>query len=279
MTTELPYFDDFFERLARAPDSPFTRMFRRNLHWAYFAQPKDSDLSDAEFLAGAEAMTERVCRSARAADGLRILDVGCGHGGTIAHLNDRLSGCEFVGVNIDERQVAQAREHVTARPTNTVRFVVGDACALPFPAGAFDAVLALECIFHFPSRRTFLGEARRVLRPGGRLTFSDFVVDANKLDEMSAWMEANPTAQGSYFGSITPAISSSSYARLGRAKGLALAADEDVSAETMPNYRFLKGFCAREAGLAEAVKSVAFLEEMAVRGFFQYRILSFERAS
>jgi cyclopropane fatty-acyl-phospholipid synthase-like methyltransferase len=279
MTVELPYFDDLFERLAKAGgDSPITRVFQRHLHWGFFAQPQPADLSDAAFLVGAEAMTERVCQSARVKDGMRILEVGCGLGGTISHMNDRLSGCEFVGLNIDARQVAFAREHVAARPTNSVRFVVGDACAPPFEPGSFDLVLAMECIFHFPSRRTFLAEARRVLRPGGRLTISDFIVDSAKFDEMSEWMEANPTAQGSFFGSITPAISSNTYDRLGRTKHLTLAADEDISAETMPTYPWLERLYRKE-GMAEGVKTVVFLEEMARRGFFQYRILSFEATS
>jgi ubiquinone/menaquinone biosynthesis C-methylase UbiE len=278
MTVELPYFDDIFERLARTGESPFTRIFQQHTHWGFFARRDDSEISDASFVAAAEAMTERVCLSARVGNGLRVLDVGCGFGGTLSHLNERLSGCELVGVNIDERQIAQARKRVLARAGNSVRFEVGDACALPFADGAFDVVMAVECIFHFPSRRTFLGEARRVLRPGGRLTVSDFIVNADKFDEMSEWIEANPTAQGSFFGSTTAAISSSSYARLGRTKGMTLVADEDITAETLPTYPCLEGLYRKE-NLPEAVKTVAFLEELARRGFFEYRILSFEAAT
>ena len=275
MTVELPYFDDLFARLAKGPDSHITRVFQRHLHWGFFTNPAATNLTDEEFLVGAEAMTERVCLSARMENGMRILEVGCGLGGTLSYNNDRLSNCELVGLNIDARQIAYGREHVKARPTNTVNFVVGDACALPFEAGYFDRVLAMECIFHFPSRRTFLGEAQRVLKPGGRLTFSDFIVDSNRYDEMSEWMDANPTAQGSFFGSITPAISSNTYERLGRTKNLTLAADEDISAETMPTYSWLERLY-RQESMPEGVKTVVFLEEMARRGFFQYRILSFE---
>jgi ubiquinone/menaquinone biosynthesis C-methylase UbiE len=277
MTVALPYFDDIFERLARSGDSSYARMIH-NVHWGYYTGPDESEISDDMALAAAEAMTARVCLSARVANGKRILDVGCGFGGTLSHLNERLSDCELVGLNIDERQIAQARKIVIARPSNTVRFEVGDACAPPFADGSFDVVTAVECIFHFPSRRTFFGEARRVLRPGGRLTVSDFVVNEAKMEEMTDWMEANPTAQGSFFGSTTPAISSSTYARLGRAKNLVLAADEDITAETMPTYRWLEGLYRRQ-DLPEGVKTVEFLEELARRDFFQYRILSFEATS
>ncbi|HLK36671.1 MAG TPA: class I SAM-dependent methyltransferase [Polyangiaceae bacterium] len=274
MSVDLPYFDDFFDRLAQGPDSHITRVFQRHLHWGYFARPVEGDVSDETFLAGAEAMTEHVSRAAGVADGQRILEVGCGFGGTIAHMNDRLSNCHFVGLNIDERQVRRARELVTARPTNDVRFVVGDACKIPFPEASFDVVMAVECIFHFPSRRTFLTEARRVLRTGGTLMVSDFIANARKFAEMSDWMEANPNAQGTFFGSMTPAISSETYAKLGRAKRLELVQDEDITVESMPTYPWMKRVYAQN-GLPEGVKTVSFLEELTRRGFFEYRVLTF----
>jgi ubiquinone/menaquinone biosynthesis C-methylase UbiE len=275
MSVDLPYFDDFFERLARAPDSHITKVFHRYLHWGYFAKPPQGEISDETFLTGAEAMTEHVCQAAGVRDGQRILEVGCGFGGNIAHMNDRLSKVELVGLNIDERQIRRAREMVKARPTNDVQFVVGDACKLPFAEASFDVVMAVECIFHFPSRRTFLTEARRVLRTGGRLMVSDFIVNARKFDEMSDWMEANPDAQGTFFGSMTPAISSETYARLGSAKRLNVVKDEDITVESMPTYPWMTRVYG-ENGMAEAVKTVVFLEELTRRGFFEYRVLTFE---
>jgi ubiquinone/menaquinone biosynthesis C-methylase UbiE len=272
MTVKLPYWDDLFARLAKGPDS-ITRGLGVHTHWGFFTDPQATGITDEAYIAAAEAMTERVCRSAHVENGQRILEVGCGLGGALSYNNDRLTRCELVGLNIDPRQIEYARKRVTARPTNTVTFVVGDACALPFDEGSFDRVLAVECIFHFPSRRGFLGEARRALKLGGRLTISDFIVDSNKFDEMTDWMEANPTAQGSFFGSMTPAISSSSYERLGRTKRLKLVTDEDISAETMPTYEWLER---AYAGHAEAIKTAKFLEDLARLGFFQYRILSFE---
>src|SRR3984885_328566 len=189
MSVDLPYFDQILDQFDRSPDSQISKAMRRHVHWGFFSSPT-SDASLPSCLAAAETMTELICKAGRVGSGLRILDVGRGFGGTIAHLNERLTGCELVGLNIDERQLSLARQSVTARPGNTVRFVQGDACALPFKDGAFDVVLAVECIFHFPSRRTFFSEAKRVLRPGGTLALSDFVVDGDKIDDMAEWTEA-----------------------------------------------------------------------------------------
>jgi SAM-dependent methyltransferase len=278
MGLELPYFDDILAKLERSSNTSYAQAFARHVHWGYFSSPENADGSDEGYASAAEAMTEQMCLTGRVKDGQRILDVGCGFGGTIAHLNERLSGCRLVGLNIDERQLARARQSVQPRASNEVTFVQGDACALPFGDSEFDTVLAVECIFHFPSRRSFFGEARRVLRRGGTLALSDFVIDATKADEMAAWTAEHPDAQGGIFGSTSAALVSGTYERLGRARGLTPLDDRDVTPETMPTYPWWKRLY-EDAGLPEGVKTIVFLEEMARRGFFQYRLLSFEAAS
>jgi SAM-dependent methyltransferase len=277
VTFSLPYFDDLLARLERDPDSPVARAFRRHVHWGYYENPGSAEDTLEAYLVAAEEMTNRVVRAGRVGDGLRILDVGCGLGGTIAHLNEKLSGCELVGVNIDERQIARARQTVLPRGTNTVRFVHGDACALPPELGdaSFDVVMAVECIFHFPSRKTFFEEARRVLRDKGTLAVSDFTVPTDRLDELEAWMKTTGANQGAFFGSNSTAIASETYARLGRSKGLSLLEDIDITAETMPTYPYWKRLYA-EADLPGGVQVTEYFEEASRRGFFDYRILSFE---
>ena len=270
----LPYFDAILEHIRQSPDSPLAQALQRHVHWGLFDSPTAEPTLEA-YLVAAEAMTEKVCKAGRAANGARILDVGCGFGGTIAHLNERLSGCRLVGLNIDERQLARARQLVNPRPGNSVQFVHGDACDLPFGEGAFDIVLAVECIFHFPSRRRFFRQAARVLRPGGTLALSDFVVDADKIDEMTEWTEANVLAGSTFYGVKTAALVTGTYERMAHGSGFALLANEDVTAATMPTYPGLKAMLA-QAGMSDGVQGTAYLEELSRRGYFQYRILSFE---
>jgi SAM-dependent methyltransferase len=275
MALSLPYFDDLIERIEKSPDSALSQAFQRHVHWGYFSSPEKSDNSLATFLVAAEEMSERVCRAGRVRNGARILDVGCGMGGTIAHLNEHLSGCQLVGLNIDERQLAHARETVKPLSGNTIQFVHGDACAMPFEDDRFDVVLALECIFHFPSRKTFFSEAHRVLKRPGTLAISDFVIDGDKLDQFAEWTERGGVNRGDYFGPTTRAPCTGTYERLGRSRGFDLLADEDITAATLPTYDFWARLY-RDAGLSDGLEVAAYYEEVSKRGFLQYRIVSFE---
>jgi cyclopropane fatty-acyl-phospholipid synthase-like methyltransferase len=60
------------------------------------------------------------------------------------------------------------------------------------PDGSADRVVALESAFHLPSRDAFFAEARRVLRPGGRIALADLCAVANPstrlIDRVNAWV-------------------------------------------------------------------------------------------
>jgi SAM-dependent methyltransferase len=81
----------------------------------------------------------------------------------------------LLGLNIDRRQIDICRS-LTARPGNSLSFVLADACALPCKPGSFDRLLCLEAMFHFASRRAFLQQAADALCRGGRLAFTDILL-------------------------------------------------------------------------------------------------------
>ncbi len=92
------------------------------------------------------------------------LDIGCGLGTEIAYL--AAEGWRGVGVDRSGAALGRAR-----RAHGGVSFVQGDVLALPFTAGIFDLALDRGC-FHYlspPRWPDYAAEARRVLRPGGRL--------------------------------------------------------------------------------------------------------------
>ena len=104
--------------------------------------------------------------------GQRLLDVGCGNGAA-AILAATTLGLDAVGVDIDPDQIEAANTD-PARPAG-VTFLVADATALPFRDGEFDLVYSNKTTHHIPDWPQALAEMARVLKPGGRLLYSDFV--------------------------------------------------------------------------------------------------------
>jgi ubiquinone/menaquinone biosynthesis C-methylase UbiE len=94
----------------------------------------------------------------------RILDIGCGTGQLTVRLANELTASEVTGCDFSRGMLRQA-----AGRKARVRWVQGDAGALPFRPGAFDAVVSTEAFHWFPDQDRALAELHRLLVPGGRL--------------------------------------------------------------------------------------------------------------
>lgn len=138
------------------------------------------DAATPDLDAACTTLVRHLARLAGLAPQSRLLDVGFGFGDQLIEWCRCADVQRCEGINICPEQTAVARERVAqAGFADRVRVQVGDAVALPFGSSAFDAVIAVECAFHFASRAAFFREARRVLAPGGRLVLADFIgIDA-----------------------------------------------------------------------------------------------------
>lgn len=105
-----------------------------------------------------------------------VLDVGCGFGAFARYAVERLRAARLVGLNVSSYQLARCRRMAAeAGLAQRLTFQEGDATRMPFADGTFDRVVSIEAAFHFAPRRSFLGEALRVLKPGGVLALLDLV--------------------------------------------------------------------------------------------------------
>jgi SAM-dependent methyltransferase len=101
--------------------------------------------------------------------GERVLDIGSGPGFLGAEMAEEVGpDGRVVGVDPSESMLAMGR-----RLESRVEFVEGDALALPFADESFDAAVATQVYEYIADMPAALAEARRVLRPGGRLLILD----------------------------------------------------------------------------------------------------------
>ena len=110
----------------------------------------------------------------------RILDVACGPGAVTAGLAQNAE--EIVAFDATPAMLEKARKRCADAGLTNVRFEHGNAEALSFEDGGFDAVVTRLALHHFVDPTVVLREMNRVLKPGGIVVIADVVVseDATK---------------------------------------------------------------------------------------------------
>jgi len=221
MSESLPPVVDFYSRHPISEAQIVDALRRRGKDLRRLA-PEDLYDLDQDHYGGLEAV-ETLGRRAGIDASSRVLDVCAGLAGP-ARFVARRWGARVTGIDLNPARVTGARRLSAAVGlSGLVRVVRGDAQRLPFRARAFTAVVSQEGLLHVPDKASALGECWRVLLPGGRLAFSDWVAtprlgdgERRRLDE---WMAA-----------VTLQSIESYRALLARAGFLAIGA-EDLSAE------------------------------------------------
>jgi ubiquinone/menaquinone biosynthesis C-methylase UbiE len=155
--------------------------------------PEDLYDFDQDHYGGLEAV-EALGRRAGIDAASRVLDVCAGLAGP-ARFMARRWGARVTGIDLNPERAAGARRLSAAVGLDgLVRMVRGDAQVLPFRVGAFTAVVSQEGLLHVPDKAEALAECRRVLLPGGRIAFSDWIATARLSDRerrrLDEWMAA-----------------------------------------------------------------------------------------
>ena len=163
MSSDVDLYDTHYGHLAATAQTDVRR------------ETYDDDLGQSSWITLSEA--HEWLRLLRVDAGSRVLEVGCGTGGITRRLAAE-TRASAVGVDINAHGIEAAtsaamREGLSSRVT----FQLIDAGKrLPFSDASFDAIFCNDAINHLPDRAELFADWHRVLKPGGRLLFTDPIV-------------------------------------------------------------------------------------------------------
>lgn len=159
--------------------------FRTGLYAEIRQEAFGEDIGQNSWLTAAEQ--DRFLEWLDLTKGNALLDVACGAGGPALRIA-AITGCCVTGIDAHEDAIRTADSLAGERRlSDRVHFRIGDATGpLPFSDSNFNAITCIDAINHFPNRPGVVMEWARLLKPGGRLVFTDPVTVTGPLTNAEA---------------------------------------------------------------------------------------------
>lgn len=138
-------------------------------------------------------MNRVLARTAKISSTDKILDAGCGIGGSAIWLAKNF-GANVIGINISDKQIKTAEKLAEKnKASSLVKFAKRDFTDTKFPKDSFDVAWFLESSCYAEDKKSLASEARRVLKKGGRLVLADGFLKKKNLTkkeekEMNSWL-------------------------------------------------------------------------------------------
>lgn len=142
----------------------------RTLHYGYW------DETTKNFSQALMKINSVMAQKAGIKDGMKILDTGCGEGGSLAWVASHYK-VEVTGITLSEKQMGQGNAFLTEQNLSSkARIEVQSFLQTKFPDNSFDVVWAIESVCYAHNKKEYLEEMFRILKPGGKIILADFFV-------------------------------------------------------------------------------------------------------
>ncbi len=175
----------------------------------------------------------KVAQIAGIRKGERVLDAGCGVGGSAFFLAEKYN-CKVTGITLSEKQFDFAQKKASELGLEDwVEFRLDDYNNTSLGNGTFDLIWAIESLTSAPDKARFCREADRVLKPGGRIVVADYFRDISKPDNkgwMKKWQEC---------WSLAEILSEDSYIKTFADAGFLIRKNVDATANISPSSKIM----------------------------------------
>lgn len=153
--------------------SPYYRdLWGMHIHHGYYLTGKETK-EEAQ-----EALLKLIIKKLELKENSKVLDIGCGIGGTDIWLSKNYN-CKTTGITIAPEQVKIAYDNVKKANLKIVpKFIVDDADNMTVK-GIFDYAFAIEVLPHLHDEENFYKKISKLVRKGGRFAISDWFMDTN----------------------------------------------------------------------------------------------------
>ena len=138
---------------------------------------------------GGLAATDALARHAKINESTHVLDLCCGLGGPARYLAYH-HGCRVTGVDMNTDRLAGAvRLTERTKLQDRVLFHHANALQTGLADETFDVIVSQEAFCHIPNKKTLITECVRLLKPGGRIVYTDILARSNMTNEIRSRLE------------------------------------------------------------------------------------------
>jgi len=210
-----------------------------HIHLGYYAENerKGPFYGGKDFIEAKYDFIDRMLGFSQTDAPLKVLDVGCGIGGTSRYIAKKFPAAQVTGITISPEQQQRATALAAERGVGNAKFELCDALDMKYEDNTFDLVWACESGEHMPDKVKYVEEMARVLKPGGRIVIATW---CQREEGDKPFTESERKTLDYLYGEWTHPyfISIEEYGRImGRTGKLDEIVTDDWAVETIPAWR------------------------------------------